>query len=122
MEFEEAIRIIRSLSNALDPETQQALPPEAVCRRPACVKALNRAVGALIAEQKREQERPIGAGKYWSGAEDAKLCEELRTGSNFREIAKLHNRTEVAIVSRLMKLGKLTQPKSGGKSGPGRAA
>jgi hypothetical protein len=121
MEFEEAIRIIRSLSNALDPETQQPLSADAVCRKPVCVKALNRAVGALIAEQKREQERPVGAGKYWSGAEDAKLCEELRTGSNFREIAKLHNRTEVAIVTRLMKLGKLTQPKAG-KSGSGRAA
>jgi hypothetical protein len=88
MEIQEAIKVVRALADGFDPETRETLPADAVCRKALSVKALNRAVGALIAQQEREQHRPTGAGKYWSGAEDAKVCEEVCKGMDFRELPR----------------------------------
>ena len=119
METQEAIKFIRALADGLHPETGQALPEDSVCRSAQAVKALNRAVAALTAQQEREQNRPTNAGRYWSQAEDAQVCEEVRKNVDFKEIAKMHNRTVPAIVARLVKLGKIAPEKSGsGKSEP----
>jgi hypothetical protein len=119
METQEAIKFIRALADGLNPETGQALPEDSVCRTGQAVKALNRAVAALTAQQEREQNRPTNAGRYWSQAEDAQVCEEVRKGMDFKEIAKTHNRTVPAIVARLVKLGKITPEKSApGKGEP----
>jgi hypothetical protein len=40
-------------------------------------------------------------------AEDEQVCEELRKGIDFHQIAKTHNRTIGSIVARLVKLGKI---------------
>ncbi len=112
MEIQEAIKFIRGLADGLNPETGQALPDDSVCRCAQAVKSLNRAVAALTAQQEREQNRPTSAGKYWSRTEDAQVCEEVRKGMDFKEIAKTHNRTVPAIVARLVKLGKITPSKS----------
>ncbi len=112
MEIQEAIKAIRALADGLDPETNAALAHDSVYRKALCIKALNRAVGALIAEKEREQSRAGNAGKYWTGKEDAQVCEEVRKGMDFREIAKLHNRSVASIVARLIKLGKIAPPKA----------
>jgi len=73
-------------------------------------EALHRALGALQGVDEREQSRrllPGNAGKAWTHAEEQQVCDELRRGINFQEIAKAHNRTVVSIVARLMKLGKI---------------
>jgi DNA-binding NarL/FixJ family response regulator len=113
MEIQEAIQVIRSLANGVDPETQQSLEESSICRRPQAVKALNRALAALVAQQEREQKRPSNAGRAWSQAEDQQVCEELRKGTDFHEIAKAHNRSIAAILARLVKLGKIAPSKSG---------
>ena len=61
----------------------------------------------------RELKKPVSAGQYWSRAEDKQVCEELRKGMNFEEIAKAHNRTVPSIIVRLVKLGKIEPNKSG---------
>jgi hypothetical protein len=122
MEIEEAIRVVRAMADGLDPETHESLAPESLCRKSLVVKALNRAVGALIAQHDREQNRPTGAGKYWTGKEDAEVCDEVRKGMDFRDIAKAHNRSVPSIVARLVKLGKIAPAKNGGANASGRAA
>jgi len=117
MDIAEAIPIIRSLAEGLHPVTKQALAEKSVCRLPQAVKALNRALGALIAQQERATKSPGNAFKTWSRAEDAQVCEALRAGKDFVEIAKAHNRTVPAIVARLVKLGKIT-PGKAAKDGP----
>jgi hypothetical protein len=107
MEIQEAIQVIRHLANGVDPETQQSLEENSICRRPLAVKALNRALGALISQQEREQMRPNNSWKAWSHAEDKQICEELRKGTDFHAIAKAHNRSLAAILARLVKLGKI---------------
>jgi hypothetical protein len=113
MEIQDAIRVIRALANGLDPESGEALKDDSVCRIPNSVKALNRALGALVLQEEREREKPGNSGTYWTRAEDAQVCEELRKGMDFKEIAKTHNRTVPSIVARLIKLGKVAPEKSG---------
>jgi hypothetical protein len=113
MEIQEAIKVIRALANGLDPESGAALKDDSVCRVPLAVKALNRALGALVSQDEREQRKPGNAGTYWTRAEEQQVCEELRKGTDLEEIAKTHNRTVVSVVARLIKLGKITSEKSG---------
>jgi hypothetical protein len=49
----------------------------------------------------------VSAGRSWSRAEDAQVCEELRRGIDFHQIAKTHNRTIGSIIARLVKLGEI---------------
>jgi hypothetical protein len=80
-------------------------------QHPRAVRALNRAVLALEFQEAREHARnslPANAGKPWSNTEDAQICEELRRGVNFQEIARTHGRTLGSIVARLIRLGKIS--------------
>jgi len=115
MEIAEALPIVRALAGGVDPDTGTALAAESVCRKPQVVRALNRALGALLQEEEREQRRPENAGRYWSRQEDAQVCAEVRRGIDFHEIAKTHNRTVPAIVARLVKLGEIKPPASSGQ-------
>ncbi len=107
MEIDEALRIMRALANGSNPDTGEPLEAGSVCRQAATVKALNRAISALVEVRGRESKRPMNAFRTWTRAEDAQVCEELRKGTDFREIAKMHNRTVPSIVARLVKLGKI---------------
>jgi len=107
MENREALTVMRALASGMDPESGKTLEAESICRRPQVVKALNRALGALLYLEQREQQRPPNAGRSWSRDEDAQVCAEVRRGIDFQEIAKSHNRTVPSIVARLVKLGEI---------------
>ncbi len=117
MENHEAMAIMRALASGIDPDTDIALEAESLCRRPHVVKALNRALGALLQLEQRDQVRPAHAGYFWSREEDAEVCAEVRRGLDLHEIAKSHNRTVPSIVARLVKLGEI-RPGRPRKSGP----
>lgn len=112
MQNQEALTIMRALASGVHPETGETLEAESFCRKPRVVQALNRALGALVQLERREQQRPVHAGRYWSREEDAQVCAEVRRGIDFHEIAKTHNRTVPSIVARLIKLGEI---RPGGK-------
>jgi hypothetical protein len=107
MENQEALTIMRALASGMNPETGEKLEAESICRRPQIVKVLNRALGALLQLEQREQRKPAQAGRYWSREEDTQVCAEVRRGIDFHEIAKSHNRTVPSIVARLVKLGEI---------------
>jgi len=95
----------------LNPENGETLGGDSLYQHPQAVRALNRAVQALEFQQERERSRrslPANAGKPWSGEEDARICQELRSGINFQEIARIHNRTAGSIVARFIRLGKIS--------------
>ena len=108
MEIQEALEIMRALANGVNPETKQALEEGSICRQPQAVRALNRAINALVHEEQREKNKPAKAFKPWSHTEDTQVCDEVRKGMDFRDIAKAHNRTVPSIVARLVKLGKIS--------------
>jgi len=135
VEIEEALRIVRALADGGDPTQANAQRQDAnlargadgtaqqagaagagdsIVRNPQVVIALHRAVGAMEAQAEREKARqaqPANANRWWSKAEDQQVCEELRQGLDFKEIARKHHRTVPSVVARLIKLGKIA-PKS----------
>ncbi len=110
MEISEALKIIRSLADGLNPFTAAELAADNPCRNTYAVIALNRAAGALTSQEQYEKNRPTSAGRYWSKQEEAQICEELRNGITLEEIARKHDRTVVSIAARLLKLGKIAAP------------
>lgn len=117
MEIQEAVQVMRALANGTDPETSQAVEAGSVLLKPQVVKALNRALSALVQQEERARNKPANAGRYWSRDEDAKICEEVRQGIDFHQIAKAHDRSVGSIVARLVKLGEIAR-----KTTPNRAA
>lgn len=107
MELHEAIQVLRALAGGIDPENSQPVESGSILLRPQIVKALNRALSSLVHEEERTKNKPANAGRYWSSEEDAKICDEVRQGIDFHQIAKTHNRTVGSIVARLVKLGKI---------------
>ena len=110
MEIGEALTIMRALADGVNPETGEVLAVDAVYQYLPVVRALHRSVRALeyVAERERSRQTPaVSAGRSWSRAEDAQVCEELRRGIDFHQIAKTHNRTIGSIIARLVKLGKI---------------
>ncbi len=105
MDIQEALDIVRKLAKGDYPATAPGSEDSQI------VVALNRAAQALEFQQQRERTRaslPANAGKPWSKAEDAQICDEVRRGVNFEEIARIHCRTAGSIVARLIFLGKIS--------------
>jgi hypothetical protein len=107
MQIQEALEIIRALAVGMNPGTKEAMDPDHICRNPSVVRALNRALSALVQEEQRLRTKPGNAGKYWSREEDAQVCGEVRRGIDFHEIARSHKRSVGSIVARLVKLGEI---------------
>jgi hypothetical protein len=111
MEIDEALEIVWKLANGLHIENGASLDTGSPFQHPQAVRALNRAVAALEFQHERERARhslPANAGKPWSTPEDIQICDELRRGINFQEIARGHGRTVGSIVARLIRLGKIS--------------
>lgn len=110
---DEALRILRALSEGQHPLTGEALPEESCYQSAKVLRALLAGIGALEKAAKKEsRELPAGAGKPWDGEEDQSLVADFESGTPIKDLAQNHQRTEGAIRSRLMKLGKL--PPTGG--------
>jgi len=110
MDINEALKMVRALANGMDPESGVQLEGSSIIRRPLIVKALNRAIGALVVEERRLKEKPANAFRYWSKKEDQQMLDELRKGTDIDDVAKAHNRSVASIAARLVRLGKLGAP------------
>jgi hypothetical protein len=111
MNTQEALSVLRALANGTDPQGNK-IDESSACRQPQVVKALNRAISALVREEERERSRPANAFRPWTRREDALVCEAIRKGTDLNQIARAHNRTVPSIVARLLKLGELRPGKA----------
>ncbi len=68
----------------------------------------------MVERSKRQESLPENAGKAWSTEEDHLLIEKFDKGVPVKELARHHKRTEGAIKSRLVKLGKISPTDMGG--------
>lgn len=108
MDLSEALRIVRSLADGIDPHTGEVFPDDSPYQNPQVVRALFLAVRALErleARKRREKHLPERAGKPWTDEEDKALCEGFNAGLTVPQLAQRHKRTEGAIRARLEKLG-----------------
>lgn len=110
MEIQEALAVVRKLADGIHPDTGVVLPGDCLYHHHQAVRALQIAVAALEFRLQRERKKflPKNAGKPWSNQEEAQVCEELRRGVSFDQIAHLHSRTTGSIVARLVRLGKIS--------------
>ncbi|MGH8021287.1 MAG: hypothetical protein ACREIA_24005 [Opitutaceae bacterium] len=96
---------MRALADGRDPQSGAPLARESVFQQPQVIRALFTAATAL----EHAASKPPAAGGAWSEAEERKLVEQFDAGVDPADIAQEHGRTRGAIVSRLVKLGKIAK-------------
>jgi hypothetical protein len=105
---DESLSILRALAAGRHPLSGAELPEESAYQSAKVLRALLAGIDALEKSVTRKNRvLPAGAGKPWDAEEDESLVADFETGTAIGELAQNHQRTEGAIRSRLMKLGKL---------------
>ncbi len=110
MNQSEALSVVRSLANGVDPESGEVFPPDSPYQRAATVRALFVAAEALERSERFSRRRgdlPPKAGQPWSEDEDRKLLAAFDAGRGLVELAGAHERTQTGIRARLVKYGRL---------------
>jgi hypothetical protein len=106
----EALSVIRSLANGVDPESGEVFPASSAYQRASIVRALYAAADALEKAERferRKQQLPAKTGEPWSEDEDRKLLAGFDAGRGLAELASAHQRTQTGVRARLVKYGRL---------------
>lgn len=110
MDASQALAVVRSLANGVDPATGEVFPAESAYQRPDVVRALYEAASALERQERydrRKAEMPSKTGEPWSEDEDRKLLAAFDAGRALQELAAAHERTLGAVRARLLKYGRI---------------
>ena len=110
MDANQALAVVRSLANGVDPETGEVFPPESAYQRPLVVRALYEAAASLERFERFERRKaqlPAKTGVPWSEEEDRKLLAAFDAGRALQELAAAHERTMGAVRARLLKYGRI---------------
>ncbi len=110
MNQSEALGIVRSLANGVDPASGEVFPAESPYQRAETVRALFVAAQALERSERssrRQGDLPPKAGQPWSEDEDRRLLASFDAGRGLQELAAAHERTQTGIRARLVKYGRL---------------
>jgi len=110
MDATQALAVVRSLANGVDPETGEIFPAESPYQRPQVVRALYEAASALERIERferRKSQMPAKTGEPWSEDEDRKLLHAFDSGRALQELAAAHERTMGAVRARLLKYGRI---------------
>lgn len=111
MDSAQALAVVRSLANGVDPDSGEVFPPDSTYQRPQIVRALFEAATALERQQRFDRRKavlPKNTGKPWGEDEDRRLLAAFDTGRGLHEIATSHERTVTGVRARLVKYGRLT--------------
>ena len=106
----EALSVIRSLANGVDPESGEVFAADSVYQRAQTVRALYAAAEALEKSERferRKQQLPAKTGEPWSEDEDRRLLAAFDAGRALQELAAAHERTMGAVRARLLKYGRI---------------
>ena len=110
MQSAQALAVVRSLANGIDPETGEVFPPQSVYQRPQIVRALYEAASALERVERferRKEQMPAKTGQPWSEDEDRKLLAAFDSGRALQDLAAAYERTISGVRARLIKYGRL---------------
>lgn len=109
MDIQYAKELLKMLADGVDPQTGEVLSGSDSCNQPDVIRALHLAVTILEKAEKRERKLPENAGKPWTQEADDKLIDLFDKGYSNGEICHVFKRTEGAIASRLVRLGKIQE-------------
>ena len=110
MDQAQALAVVRSLANGVDPESGEIFAPESPYQRPQIVRALYEAAAALERSERydrRKSQMPPKTGELWSEDEDRRLLAAFDAGRALQELAAAHERTMGAVRARLLKYGRI---------------
>ena len=109
MDQAQALTIVRSLANGVDPESGEVFSADSAYQRPQVVRALYEAAALERIErfERRRQQMPPKTGEPWSEEEDRKLLAAFDAGRALQELAAAHERTMGAVRARLLKYGRI---------------
>lgn len=107
MDIQRAKELLTGLAEGIDPLTGEILPSDSVCNKPEIIRALYCVIREPSVKPKKLQ--PENAGKPWTADDDILLCKMFDAGKNCREMRSYFKRTEGAIASRLVRLGKIKE-------------
>ena len=106
----QALSVIRSLANGVDPETGEVFPADSAYQRAPTVRALYAAAEALETRERaerRKRELPAKTGEPWTEDEDRRLLAGFDGGRGLPELTAAHERTQTGVRARLVKYGRL---------------
>jgi len=113
MENSEAITILKSLANGVDPFTNKELPKESPYENIKTTRALFFAISELekVGKSKKFLKKPgqNKAGTLWTTGEETLLIADFEAGVSVKEISLKMERSVLGIHSRLFKLGKVNE-------------
>lgn len=119
MHKDQALEILKALSDGVDPGTGERFPDGSPYQHPDTVRALCFAVQLLQSMRGPKQPaapRPdsphANAGSPWTQSEEAQLASAFDAGVTIEELAQQHKRSRWAIEARLVRLGKIPEPAS----------
>lgn len=107
MDTNQALKVLRSLADGIDPQSGEALPQTSPFGQPAVIRALFRAIDSLEETARRKRapgQGPENQGEPWSREMDTRLLKEYDSGRTIPELAERFGRTKGGIESRLRKL------------------
>jgi hypothetical protein len=110
MDATQALAVVRSLANGVDPESGEIFPAQSAYQRPQVVRALYEAATALERIERfdrRKSQMPQKTGEPWSEDEDRRLLAAFDAGRALQELAAAHERTMGAVRARLLKYGRI---------------
>ncbi len=104
-----SLEILHALANGVDPHTGEEYSADSPYQHPQTVRALYMAIEAMerskeLAKKAEDRQKglPGNAGKAWETEEEHRLLTTFDGGKSIKEIAEMHQRTESAIISRLI--------------------
>jgi len=101
----ETVQILRKLVDGIDPITNTPLP-EGPYQSARVLRALQFALERVTrTAMKKAKSLPAAAGTPWSEEEDSRLAKAYVAGESLSELARAHQRTYGAIISRLAQRG-----------------
>jgi len=106
MDIDQAIAILTSLADGVDPYSGERFPSDSPYQQADTVRALHLALEGL-AKLKRSTARKTGPGRPWTEDEEKELLRQFDDKIDVEEIAAKHERTKGAIWARLEKLGRI---------------
>lgn len=112
MNSAQALAVVRSLANGVDPESGEVFPPESPYQRPQVVRSPSLYEAATALErverfERRKAQMPAKTGESWSEDEDRKLLAAFDAGRALQELAAAHEHTLGAVRARLLKYGRI---------------
>lgn len=107
MDIQYAMQLLEGLADGMNPLTGEVLPVGDICNQPEIIRALHAVLMELEKHAKSKRLLPENAGKPWTEDDEQKLCQMFDDGCSTKEISTVFKRTQGAISSRLVRLGKI---------------